>query len=85
MNEPEPAAPAPLTPAVVQAAVALVSMAAIEDSALTAADLLGDIDPSAVALVLSIALSSALRAMLGVDGRASVLEYLALDAARRLP
>jgi hypothetical protein len=85
VNEPESAAPAPLTPAVVQAAVALVSLAALDDPALTAAELLGDTDPSAVALVLSIALSSALRAMLGVEGRTSVLEYLALDAARRLP
>jgi len=85
MNEPEPATPPPLTPAVVQAAVALVSMAAIDEPTVTAADLLGDVDSLAVATVLAVALSSALRTAIGVDGRASVLEYLGLDAARRLP
>jgi hypothetical protein len=59
-------------------------MAALDEPDVTAAEVLGDVDALAVATVLSIALSSALRTTVGVDGRTSVLEYLGLDAARRI-
>ncbi|QMU78888.1 hypothetical protein GXW83_27485 [Streptacidiphilus sp. PB12-B1b] len=85
MSLPQPEDPGPeptlFTRDALQAAVILVTAATFDAPVASVDQLLDGADPRAVAEILSIALSSALRVTLGVEGRSIVLQHLGLKTA----
>lgn len=74
----------PLSPALA-AAIAITAATGIPPIEVTQEELLGGVDPMLVVRVLGLMLHSALGTVLGEDGRADILRYMGLDAARRMP
>lgn len=82
-NPPVPTGP-PLSPALA-AAIAITAATGIGAAEVSTEELLGDVDPTRVLVVLGTFFYSTLGTLLGEEGRTAMLQHMGLDVAREEP